>query len=348
MKSGKKESPRRARRFTATLSACVLAGFLCSAEAQNLHKSGEIRYVKGRILVQPRPGLTLEELDKKLKPHGGKRVGHIAKINVHIVELPARASEYAVAAALKADRHIQFAELDQQLPPALTPNDPDYPSAWHLPQVNAPQAWDAADGTGVVIAILDSGIDATHPDLADNVVAGFNFYSNNTDLTDVTGHGTKVAGTAAMAGNNLIGSTGVSYKSRIMPVRVADATGYAYYSTLANGLVWAADHGARVASMSFQGVCGSATILSAAQYMRDKGGVVTGAAGNTGVEELIAPSDSITCVSATDRSDLQASWSSYGSFVDVAAPGVSIYTTTSGGGYGFVSGTSFSAPLTAG
>jgi hypothetical protein len=145
-----------------------------------------------------------------------------------------------------------------------------------------------------------------------------------------------------------VGGTGVAFKSRIMPIRVTDTQGYGYVSAMASGLVWAADNGARVANLSFRNVCLHSTILSAAQYMRSKGGVVTGSAGNTGVEEAIAPSDSITCVSAVGSTDSKASWSSYGSYVDVTAPGVSVYTTTNGGGYGSVSGTSFSAPVTAG
>lgn len=326
---------------------CALAGFVSQAAAQNLHKPGEIRYVKGRILVQPKPGLTLPELDNKLKAHGGRRIGAINKIDVHVIELPSRASERAVAALLRSDRHIQFAEVDEQLPPAFTPNDPNFRNGWHLPKIGAPQAWETSDGDGVVIAILDSGVDAKHPDLQANLVAGYNAYDRNTDTRDVYGHGTKVAGAAAMAGNNLVGGTGVAFNSAIMPIRVTDTAGYGYFSTMASGLIWAADNGARVASMSFLNVCKSSTVISAAQYMRDKGGVVTGAAGNTGVQEPIAQSASVTCVSAVDSSDTKTSWSSFGSYVDVAAPGVGIYTTTNGGGYGSVSGTSFSAPITA-
>ena len=334
--------------WCAGLVAGVLAMASVAVGAQNLHTPGQIRYVQGRLLVQPKPGLTIRNLDKKLQAHGGRRVGQIPRIGVHIVALPPNADPRAVARRLRGDRHFRFAEVDQQLPPALTPNDPNYTSGWHLPGVAAPSAWDFSNGTGVVIAILDRGVDAAHPDLAASVLPGYNALDGGADTLDDRGHGTKVAGAAAMAGNNLVGGTGVAFKAKILPVRVSDSSGYAYFSTLANGLVWAADHGARVASLSFLNVCGSATIQSAANYLRGKNGVVTGSAGNTGAEEMLSPSDSITCVSATDSADTRPSWSSYGLYVDVAAPGVSIYTTTLGGGYGSASGTSFSAPITAG
>lgn len=337
--------------LAAMTSAGILAVFHAQVSAQssqpNLNDPGSIRWTKGRILVQPRAGLALQELDKKLKAHGGRRVGQIQQINVHIVELPAQASERAVAQMLNADAHIKFAELDQQMPAALTPNDPSYGTAWHLPKIGAPEAWNHATGDGVTIAILDTGVDGAHPDLVPNLVAGYNVYDNNSDTRDVHGHGTKTAGAAAMAGNNLIGGAGVSFKSKIMPVRVADANAYAYYSTMAKGVTWAADHGAKVANMSYWGVCSSATILSAVQYLRNKGGVAVGSAGNSGGEVAWGANDAITCVAATDGSDSKASFSSFGEFVDVAAPGVGIYTTTRGGGYGSVSGTSFSSPVTA-
>jgi thermitase len=333
------------RRISTAVAAAIAAGWLVAglpsqgvaqSSAPNFNDPNEIRWVKGRILVQPRAGLSVQELDKKLKTHGGRRVGVIQQINVHIVELPAQASERAVAQMLGADQHINFAELDAALPAALDPNDPSYATAWHLPNIGAPAAWDYSTGEGVTIAILDTGIDAAHPDLAANLVAGYNAYDNNSDTRDVHGHGTKAAGSAAMAGNNLIGGAGVSFKSKIMPVRVADENAYAYYSTMAMGLTWAADHGAKVANMSYWGVCSSSTISTA-----------VGSAGNSGGAVAWTANDAVTCVAATDSSDSRASFSSYGEFVDVAAPGVGIYTTTRGGGYGSVSGTSFSAPVTA-
>jgi hypothetical protein len=180
------------------------------------------------------------------------------------------------------------------------------------------------------------------------MVAGWNAYDNNSNTADVYGHGTAVAGTAAAAMNNGVGVASVAGQSLIMPVRISDTTGYAYWSTVATGLTWAADNGAKVANISYGGVTGSAAVQSAAQYMKNKGGLVVVAAGNNGIAETIAPSSTMITVSATNSSDARASWSSYGSFVTIAAPGDGIWTTTRGGGYGSWWGTSFASPVTAG
>ena len=307
-----------------------------------------IEFVKGRVLVQTRAGLSDKEMDKLLKPHGGKRKGHLKEINVHVIELPENANEIAVMNALAKNPHVKFAELDLAVRPELIPNDTYYSSAWHLPKINGPVAWDASTGTGITVAILDTGVDGTHPDLIGSLVPGWNTYDNNSNSSDVYGHGTKVAGAAAAAGANAAGVAGVAWRAKIMPIRVSDTTGYAYVSTISSAINWAANNGARVANVSFAGVAGSSTIGSAAQYMRGKGGVVVVAAGNSGIQEAYAPNPYMTVASATDSADAKASFSSYGSFVDVGAPGVSIWTTTRGGGYGAASGTSFASPVTAG
>lgn len=131
-----------------------------------------------------------------------------------------------------------------------------------------------------------------------------------------------------------------------MPVHIADANGYAYWSTVAQGICWAADHGARVVNVSYKGVLGSSTVQTAAQYLRSKGGVVV-AAGNSGGLKSIAASDAMLPVAATEQNDVRASFSSYGPYVDLSALGVSLDTTTVGGGYAYASGTSFSSPLVA-
>src|SRR5574337_724162 len=305
------------------------------------------QWAPGRLLVQPKPGLPDSELEKDLLPHGGKSLGKIDGINVHVVQIPA-GSEKAVAALLAKNPHFKFVERDMLVQPAATANDPYFASEWHLSKIGVPTAWDSSTGSGQVIAILDTGIDATHPDLAGKLVSGWNFYDNNADTSDVNGHGTGVAGTAVTLTNNSAGVAGVAPGAMLMPVRIADPNAYAYWSTVAQGLTWAADNGADVANISYVGVSGSSTVQNAAQYMKNKGGLVVVCAGNNGIDEGIAPSSTMISVAATDSNDVKASWSSYGNCVDVAAPGVGIYSTTRGGGYGSWNGTSLASPIVAG
>lgn len=307
----------------------------------------KVDFVPGRLLLQPRAGLSDAEIDKALKPHGGQRVGVIKGINVRVVQLPAQANATAVAALLAKNKHFKFVEQDRIVAPAGTTNDPSLPSQWHLAKIGAQAAWDTSTGSDVVIAILDTGVDGSHPDLAAQMIPGWNVYDNNGDSSDIHGHGTAVAGTAAAAGNNALGVASVAYRSKLMPVRIADPSGYAYFSTMASGLTWAADHGAKVANVSYENVATSSTVESAAQYLKSKGGLTVVCAGNSGALQSIGLSANLVVVSATGSNDVRASWSSYGSYVDIAAPGQSILTTTRGGGYGNWSGTSFSSPIVA-
>lgn len=336
---------------TATLRKPVLAALVVALGAAFLPAQAvaaeEAQWVPGRLLVQPRAGLPEAEFDKIIKKQGGKQIGKIEGINVRIIQLPPQASEKAVEALLKKNKHVKFAERDMIVRPGST-NDPYYSSAWHLPKIGAPNAWSTSTGSAVVVAILDSGVDPVHPDLAGKLVAGWNAFDGNTDTRDVYGHGTKVAGAAAAATNNSTGVAAVAGGASIMPIRVTGTDGYGSWSAIANGITWAADRGARVANLSFYGIETSSTARSAAQHMKNKGGLVVTAAGNYGREETITPSDTMVTVSATDSGDNLTSWSSYGNFVDIAGPGASIYTTVNGGGYGAASGTSFASPVTAG
>src|SRR5207253_405036 len=129
----------------------------------------------------------------------------IPQIDVRILKVPEAKLQHALD-ALSHHTMIEFVEPDYLLPPNATPNDTYYSSQWHLPRIQAPQAWDISTGaSSVILAILDTGIDATHPDLAPKLVAGWNFYDNNSDTTEVYPHGTAVAGTAAALGNNGLG-----------------------------------------------------------------------------------------------------------------------------------------------
>lgn len=309
-------------------------------------------YAPHRVIIEARSGLSDSALDNVLSAHGGKR-RKLGQSRLYVVDLPASASETAVVAALAHRPELKFAELDRVVHASATVNDPYFGSEWHLTKIGAPTAWDTSQGAGVTIAILDSGVDVNHPDLVARLVPGYNIYSDNSDLTDVCGHGTAVAGVAAASSNNATGVAGVAGAASLMPIRVAYAdstTGgcTAYYSTIASGLTYAADHGARVANISYGGVAGSSTIMSAANYMKSKGGLVFVSAGNNNIDENITSDGSMIAVSATDTNDAKASFSSWGSFVTLSAPGVSIVTTDNSGGYSTWQGTSFSSPLTAG
>jgi subtilisin family serine protease len=336
-------------RRTSPLLAAAVAAALLTVSGTSMAAPKDA-YARGRVIIEARPGLSDAALDSILKEHGGKR-RKLGQSRLYVVDLPSNASEIAVAAALSHRPELKFAELDRVVYATATANDPYLGSEWHLAQVGASTAWDSTQGAGVTIAILDSGINVSHPDLVDHLVPGYNFYSGNTDVTDVCGHGTAVAGVAAANTNNATGVAGVAGAARIMPIRVAfsDTNGCtAYYSTVASGLTFAADNGARVANVSYSGVAGSSTIMSAANYMKSKGGLVFVSAGNNNVDENITSDGSVIAVSATSTNDTKASFSSWGNFVTLSAPGTSIISTDKSGGYSTWQGTSFSSPLSAG
>jgi len=305
------------------------------------------RHVPGRILVQFREDAPAEQVRTLVYRAGARFGGEVGATRIHLLRVPV-GRERAAAAAFARRAEVVFAETDAILAPQdVVPNDPWYVNEWHLKKIGCPTAWSTTKGsTGVVIAILDSGVDASHPDLADKIVAGWNAYNGNTDTRDVTGHGTAVAGTAAAATNNSAGVAAVAWNCKIMPVRVTDSTGYGSFAAIASGLTWAADHGARVANISFT-ASHSLSVQSAAQYFQSKGGVVVISAGNTGTVDNYADNPYALTVSATDPSDVLYSWSTRGPHVDISAPGAA-YTTVRGGGYTTYSGTSISAPVVAG
>jgi len=313
-----------------------------------VHAAPDKLWKSGQILVKAKAGLPASEFDRVLKRNNARSIETIGSLKVHVVSVPEHAEE-AVVRALSKNPHVEFAELDMAVQAGeFIPNDPKFGSAWHLPKIQATDAWDFTTAEGIIIAILDTGVDGTHPDLAANMVLGWNAVDGSSETSDVMGHGTAVAGTAAAAGNNSNGVTSIAWNAQIMPIRITNRSdGYAYWSDAARGLNWAADNGADVANISFA-MTNSSSVSSAAQNMRNKGGLVVIAAGNDGTDPGYADNPNIITVSATTSSDSKASWSNYGSLIDVAAPGASILTTTRGGGYGNWNGTSFASPVTAG
>lgn len=334
----------RPLRLVAGFAAWAAAALAAAQSGVATDAQGD--YVRGRVIVQARAGVGAAEVARIVGAQGAQARA-IGATGLYVIALPPQASEHALAERLARSPHFKFAELERRFKAAYTPNDTYYANQWHTARLNAPAAWDVAQGDGVTIAILDSGVDGTHPDLAAQMVAGRNVIGNNADTSDVQGHGTAVAGVAAATLNNSAGFAGLAGRAKIMPVRIANADLWADASVVAAAITWAADHGARLASISYSGMAGNATVLAAADYMRGKGGLVVVAAGNGGRDEGMAATAKLIPVSATDRDDALAAWSSWGSYVAVAAPGLDIACTMRGGAYGWCWGTSMSTPLVA-
>jgi subtilisin family serine protease len=307
------------------------------------------QFVPGRVLVKFRDHIMSDHARNIIAALGARDADEMPSIGVHILDLPEQADEAGFAQAMAHRPEVEFAELDRILSPdEMTPNDPWYVNQWHLKKIGAPTAWSSTTGsTEIIIAILDGGVDGTHPDLAPNMVAGWNVYDNSSDTSDPGGHGTKVAGSAVAASNNSIGVAGVAWGCKIMPIRIADPTGATTYSIIAAGLNWAANHGARVANVSYT-ASDSSTVQSAAKYFQTKGGVVAISSGNLSTFDSTPDNPYILTVGATDNNDVLTSFSNTGNNVDLSAPGIMIRTTARGGGYESVAGTSFSSPIVAG
>lgn len=310
----------------------------------------ESKLVKTELLVRFKSGLTKEQQAKLVADEGVKELDEIRPLRVKRLLVPAAAAD-KISQALANRAEVELVEPNYLAEALVAPNDPQYASEWQNPMIGAPVAWDKTTGaTSVPIAVLDSGVDADHPDLAAKLLPGYNFYDNNTATDDIHGHGTAVAGVAAAIGNNGVGIAGLSWGSPIMPLRISDASAWATYYAMAKAITYAVDHGVRVINLSYGGTSYSATLQSAIDYAWSKNALVFASAGNYNNSTPLYPaaSNHVIAVAATDSGDNKASFSNYGSWIDVAAPGNSVYSTTWGGGYGWKSGTSFASPITAG
>jgi subtilisin family serine protease len=237
--------------------------------------------------------------------------------------------------------------------PAGVPNDPYYPDsqASYLNAIGVPSAWDVTTGSEVVVAILDSGIDSSHPDLAGRMVAGRNVVESNDDTTDERGHGTNMAGIIGAVTNNSVGVAGVAWAAKLMPVKVTNPSGTATDANVAKGIRWAVDHGAGVINISLSAPVEDLVLQQAVDYALARDVLVVAAAGNSGsdIPESPAACLGVVAVGATDTAGRRSPFSNYGSWVDVNAPGVGIVTTrANSAAYEAVRGTSASTALVAG
>jgi YD repeat-containing protein len=301
------------------------------------------------------------------KPHTNdtatQKLKKLPRTEVYRLQIPAGKNVDEMLTLYRQESSVEYAEANYEIKALAVPNDPFFSQQWGLQNtgqtggtpgadIHAPEAWDVEKGSSsLVIAVIDTGCDLTHPDLAGKFVSGHDFVNNDSDPSDDNGHGTFCAGIAAAVTDNTVGIAGVSCGSKIMPVKVLDATGTGNYFTLADGIIHAADNGASVINLSLGGDTPNTTLEEAMKYAYAKGVVICAAAGNSGASGVAYPAaytQYCLAVAATDNNDQRASFSSCGPEVDIAAPGVNIHSTYKDGTYKTASGTSASTPFVSG
>lgn len=307
------------------------------------HAQEQAPSVPDEILLKFKPGVPDKAKDAIRNQHGLNKVDEIKQIGVERVKVSEQTRDKIIE-ALKKNPQIEYAEPNYITKAALTPNDTYFSiRTWWWWKISAPSAWDISTGTpSAVIAILDTGVNYNHEDLSGKVIG--------TPLLDDNGHGTAVAGVAAAHANNGIGVASVCWLCPILSFEVLDNTGTGTDYSGAQGLTAAADQGAKVANMSWGGYSTSSTLSNAVNYAWNKGMVMAAGAGNDSTTNLFYPAayNNVIAVANSDSSDGLDPTSNFGPWVDVAAPGSGITTTTMDGSYQAISGTSISSPFVAG
>lgn len=323
-------------------------------------------FVPGELVV----GLELGNLALPLQAMEmvGAIVSQNPPINAYVVRLAPGISMESAGEFLSALPGVRYVEPNYLAFAFATPNDPSYGQQYGLARIQANLAWDIWQPQRTVyIAIIDTGIDSNHPDLTNKMrrhsggaIYGYNTLNNTTNALDDNGHGTHCAGIAAAEINNGIGVAGVAAWNpavansrnyvQLMPVKVLSSSGSGSLDSVARGITWAADNGAHILSLSLGAGSGAQQLQDAVNYAWNRGCLVVVAAGNGGSSSPQYPAyyTNSIAVAATDSTDTLASFSQYGSWVDIAAPGVSILSTYPSNQYRSLSGTSMACPHVAG
>jgi serine protease len=313
------------------------------ADAPSEPASGELAEaawdVPGQLLIDARDELSEAEA-LGLASAFGLHVAPtdlFAETRIQLADVPA-GEEASWMERLRGDERVEGVEPLAKVRAFFSPNDPLLKDQWHLTRIGAERAWDFATGRGVVVAVVDTGIACEErrallerlTDLAaTRCVSGWSFVTNDTRASDDQGHGTHVAGTIAQSTNNGLGAAGVAFDASLMPVKVLNEHGWGTTADVADGIRWAADHGAHVINLSLGGPRNSQILQKAIDHAVARGVVVVAAAGNTGGRvQFPGASDGVIGVSATDSKDKLAYFSSRGDGVDLAAPGVNVLQQT--------------------
>ena len=320
----------------------------------------EAEFVPGEVLVGLRGGGPPAPLDlaSALPPDCPIALKEtVGGLGVLRLQVPV-GREMEVVERLQGSPLVEWAEPNYLRGSLWDPNDQLYRQfQWNMRKIQAERAWDIATGSSdVTVAVLDTGIDASHPDLAGKLVAGYDFLNDDPDPADDSGHGTHNAGIIGAASNNGVGVAGVAWGTKIMPLKVLNSSGVGPDSVIARGIVYATDHGARVINMSLGSSTSSRVLARAVQYAYDRGALLVAAAGNTArldnAPVYPAAYEQVLAVGATDEEDKVADFSQHHPYVGVCAPGVRIVSTFwRGAGYGAyvsASGTSSAAPHVSG
>jgi subtilisin family serine protease len=307
------------------------------------------RHFSGEMIVRARPG-ALRAASDRLAPIALMKSEFVDE---YVVRVPEGMSEADLAGVLMATGDYEFVMPNWTVfPLATVPNDPQFGQSWQHTRLQSTLAWDINRGSSdVIVAICDTGILLNHQDLAAALVSGYNSANRVTQangglVNDINGHGTFCAGLAGAIGNNAVGVTGVGWNFRLMPVRVTNNTGGgASFFALTDGARWAANNGAKIINVSYSGA--DSVSNTTARDIKNAGGLLFWASGNDNAFfGGIVPD--MVIVGSTTSSDTRSSFSNYGPGLGVTAPGSSVRSTRSNGGYGNGSGTSYASPIAAG
>ncbi|ARI76449.1 S8 family peptidase [Halobacillus mangrovi] len=342
--------------LAASLAFLPSAGDVFAAKSDTLEKKKSVnvqeekgQYVKGEVVVKFKEGKSLKS--NQLESFGAKTIDQEVAEDKNVKVLKVGNVE-AVVKALNNNPNVEYAEPNYIFEATWTPNDTYYSGYQYGPQnTDTEAAWNVTRGSNSQeIAVIDTGVDYNHPDLDGKTIKGYDFVDNDNDPMDLNNHGTHVAGTAAAETNNARGVAGMAPNTNILAVRALDASGSGSLNDIADAIRYSADAGAEVINLSLGCNCDTQTLENAVNYAWSKGSVIIAAAGNDGVSTTFEPASytNVIAVGAVDQYNRKASFSNYGTWVDVTAPGVSIASTTPNNGYMYMSGTSMASPHVAG